>query len=177
MKFGSANATGTAAAIECGTYVKFYLELDGGKKIVERVEFRSNGCGFMVAAADVVADLVRGKRLTELHGLGQAMIVSGIEVSLGAFPKVREHCLATCIEALRAAFEDLRARQIEEFAGEKALICTCFGVSEESLSLLISQIANITVEQVGERCNAGTGCGSCQSIIQELLDLARREHL
>jgi NifU-like protein len=71
---------------------------------------------------------------------------------------------------LQDAFADFRAFQIEEFAGEKALICTCFGVSEERIEKAITENNLQTVEEVGEFCRAGTGCGSCQPLIQEIID-------
>jgi NifU-like protein len=173
----SANAVGAAAALECGTFVKFALMISSDTRAIDLVCFRTNGCGFMVAAADVIAEEISGKLLTDLHGLDSKEIALIIEASLGEFLTDRKHCSETCIDALRAAFVSFRTRQIEEFAGEKALICTCFGVSEQTVEKIARQTANVTVEMIGERCNAGTGCGSCQPLIQEMIDMACRENL
>ena len=129
----------------------------------------------MMAAADLLAEKVATVKLRDLHGIDITEFRRRIERELGEFPPEREHCLLTAIDALRAAFADFRARQIEEFTGEKALICTCFGVSEETIEKVIEENGASTVLKVGELCNAGTGCGSCQFMIQEMIDAAQRE--
>ena len=80
-------------------------------------------------------------------------------------------------DALQNSFADFRVSQIEEFAGEKALICTCFGVSEETIEHLIKEKSLETVEEVTNGCNAGGGCGSCQLLIQEIIDTVWREKI
>lgn len=161
------NAVGTGASFVCGSFVRFYLEIDAQKNIKD-AKFKSNGCGYTIAAADVLAEKIVGKNLTALHGLND--LKAEIEIELEKFPVSRKHCLEICVDALSQAFADFRALQIEEFAGEKALICTCFGVSEERIEKIIIENEVETVEEIGEICNAGTGCGSCQFLIQEMLD-------
>lgn len=168
----SANGVGTGAAMECGSVIRFTLRIDGATKKIETVRFTSNGCGFMVAAADVIADAIRGRRLTELHGLAAEGIIPPIEFALHTFPNDRKHCISACAEALHSAFADFRSIQLEEFRGEKALICTCFGVSEETIEAKIRELSLTTVEAVGRVCNAGMGCGSCHMMIREMLDSA-----
>jgi len=81
----------------------------------------------------------------------------------------RQHCFDLALEAFRSALADHRNRTIEEFRGEKALICTCFGVTEETIVGVIEAGAS-DVSQVSAACNAGLGCGSCQMLIRELID-------
>jgi NifU-like protein len=171
----AANAEGRAATFLCGTRTQFRLAIDPDSKRIEAANFRTNGCGFMVAAADVLAEIIATVKLTDLHGIDIPEFQRRIEDELGEFPPEREHCLLTAIDALRAALADFRTRQIEEFTGEKALVCTCFGVSEETVEKVIQENGTSTVAQVGELCNAGTGCGSCQFMIQEMIDAAGRE--
>jgi NifU-like protein len=71
---------------------------------------------------------------------------------------------------LHAALAGYRARRVEEFSGEKALVCTCFGVSEETIERVVAEYEIETVEQVTDFCKAGGGCGTCQPLIQEILD-------
>lgn len=167
-KSEAANAIGTGASFVCGSFVRVYLEIDAKAKIVADAKFKSNGCGFTIAAADLLAEKIIGRKLTELHGLEE--IKAEIETELGKFLARRNQCLEICIDALTQAFADFRTFQIEEFAGEKALICTCFGVSEEEIEIIIEEQEAETLEEVGKICNAGTGCGSCQFLIQEMLD-------
>jgi NifU-like protein len=170
-----ANAVGTGVAFVCGSFVRFYLEIDPRTKEIREARFRSNGCGYAVAAADALAEMIAGRPLTELHGLDHEALGRRLGNELGRFDEARAHCAKICLDALAAAFADFRALQLEEFAGEKALICTCFGVSEETIEKVIEENESETVEEVGELCRAGTGCGSCQFLIRELLDVHRRE--
>jgi bacterioferritin-associated ferredoxin len=154
----------------CGSAIRFHISVDSEAGFVQYAWFRSNGCGFMLATADVLAEYVRGKRLTDLHGLVETELYTEVNRRLKEFPENRKQCLEVSILALRAAFADLRARQLEEFRGEQALICTCFGVAEETIGTLIREDHLETVEQVTRACRAGSGCGSCTFLIQEMLD-------
>ena len=49
-------------------------------------------------------------------------------------------------------------------------ICNCMGVSRGEIEDVIKAQGLKTVEEVGEATSAGTGCGGCQSLIQEILD-------
>lgn len=175
-KATGANAVGTSASFACGAFVRFSLRIDIETKEILDAKFKSNGCGFMIAAADVLTEKVVGKKLVELHGLDKEILQSSIESKLEKFPTHRTHCLELCLEALQTAFANFRLLQIEEFAGEKALICTCFGVSEDVIENVIKENALLTVEEVSAVCNAGTGCGSCQFLIQELIDVFESEN-
>ena len=79
----------------------------------------------MVAASEIISEHVTGKTLGELHGFDDEQLRSVIEGTVGVFESARKHCLEACFEAIHAAFADYRALQLEEFQGEKALICTC----------------------------------------------------
>ena len=127
----------------------------------------------MIAAADVLAKSLVKKNLTDLHGLDNTDLSKNIFDKLGEFPSNRLECVTSCIEAIREAFAQHRARQIAEFQGEKALICTCFGVSEETIEKMILKNSLETVDEITGVCNAGGGCGSCRLLIQEMLDARR----
>ena len=165
-----ANASGRSASFECGSFVSFTLRVDAGLKTVVSAAFKTNGCGYMTAAADVLAEIVKDRKLGALHGLDREELNKRIDTELGNIPSERHQCVDVCIEALRAAFVDFRARQIEEFRGEKALICTCFGVSEETIDTHIRAGSIDSVDEVTRICNAGGGCGSCRMLIQEMID-------
>jgi len=170
-KAARANVVGTGASFTCGSFIRFYLEIDASTKEIHDARYQTNGCGFAIAAAEITAEKIIGRKLTDLHGLNDAEFFGEIEYELGEFSSDRKHCARIGFDAMQAAFGDFRALQIEEFAGEKALICTCFGVSEETIESVIAENHAETVEEVGAICNAGTGCGSCQFLIQELIDV------
>ena len=124
----------------------------------------------MVAAAEVLSEYVTGKTLGDLHGFNDEQLRAIVDRAVEAFESGRKHCLDACFEAIHGAFADYRALQLEEFQGEKALICTCFGVTEERLEVVIRGLKEPSVGTVGDVCNAGTGCGSCRMLIEEMID-------
>ena len=171
-----ANAVGTGASFVCGCFVRVYLEIDPSTKEIRDARYQTNGCGYTIAAAEFLMEKISGQRLTALHGLDHAALLAELERALDKFPADRMHCAELCFDALEGALGDFRALQIEEFTGEKALICTCFGVAEETIQRIISAHQAATVEEVGDLCHAGTGCGSCRFLIQELIDLHELEN-
>ena len=165
-----ANGVGTAVSFECGSFVRISMAVVDDDRMITDARFQTNGCGFMTATADVVAEYLTGRPLTELHSMDAVELEGLIHAELGEFPPRRRQCAAVVLEALRLALADHRAYAIEEFRGEKALICTCFGVSEETVQQYIEEKMPETVAQVTAACRAGGGCGSCRMLIQEMID-------
>jgi NifU-like protein len=88
-----------------------------------------------------------------------------------AYPADRRQCAGVVFEALHKALAEYRTLRLREFKGEEALICTCFGVSEETIVSVIESKGLSDVSQVADVCRAGSGCGSCRMLIQELIDI------
>jgi NifU-like protein len=165
-----ASARGRAVSFECGSFVA--IELEAGPDSIKDARFSSNGCGFMIGAADVLCEKLNGNRLADLHGLRDDELHEYVISQLNGLPVERTQCLNVCIEALQSAFAGLRDRRVEEFRGEKALICTCFGVTEETIENTIAEHGLSNVDEVTDLCRAGGGCGSCRMLIEEMLDTA-----
>lgn len=82
----------------------------------------------------------------------------------------REHCPKLACDALLAAIREYSDAARDDWAGDEALICTCFFVSERTIETEIATRGLTTVAEVTRACNAGGGCGSCHQLIQEILD-------
>ena len=169
-----ASAAGTSASFVCGSFASLSLRIDDDAGSIEEVRFRTNGCGFMMAGVDVVSSWLQGIALTDLHGLNDSELMMVLNAKLGDIPADRIHCVEVVIEALRDALRVYRDRRIEEYRGEEALICTCFGVSEATVMSVIAEGAVCEVDEVAKLCRAGAGCGSCRMLVQDLID-ARSE--
>lgn len=161
--------SGRSASFVCGCSVSFSLNADQQNITAS---FASNGCGYMIAAADILTEAVSGKNVSDLNGLDRAASLAAIEHQIGELPAGREHCAEVSYEAMRNAFAELRERRIEEFRGEEALICTCFGVSERVIEEFIASSTEVSVDLVADFRRAGSGCGSCRMLIQEIIDTA-----
>jgi NifU-like protein involved in Fe-S cluster formation/bacterioferritin-associated ferredoxin len=158
---------GTGVSLECGVSVRMFLTFGGGSGRIDGVHFASNGCGWAVAAAEVIAEKISGASLRELHALED--IREEIVSEIGEIPSAREQCVQIGLEAVRKALADHRERIAEEWTGEKALICSCFGISEGTIEEIVAK-GSASVEEVGSACSAGTGCGSCQMLIREIIE-------
>jgi len=53
-------------------------------------------------------------------------------------------------------------------------VCICTAVTDSEIRSCIAAGAR-TVEEVGDACEAGTGCGSCLERICELIDEEKRD--
>lgn len=166
------NAVGTGASLVCGCFVRFSMAIDDRSKRISEARFQSNGCGYMVAASEVAAGNLSGRALVELNSVDEARFVAFVSAKLGVLPLDRSHCVRTVLDSIRACFAGYRASFLEEFQGEKPLICTCFGVSEETVEAFIAANTPASVEEVTAAARAGGGCGSCRMLIQELIDNA-----
>jgi NifU-like protein len=169
---GLGGGTAAAANFDCGCTVRFHIEIAGDQAAIDQITFSSNGCGFMVAAAAELVETYAASRVDRLEGLNREKLVQNLLETSQDIPACRLQCVETAVNALRSAFDDLRRRRVEEFKGEGALICSCFGVSEERIETEIARKHLSTVEEVGAACRAGTGCGACTMLISELLDQA-----
>ena len=80
-----------------------------------------------------------------------------------------EKCIVLACDALLDAIREYSNAARDDWAGDEALICTCFFVSERTIEREIQNRSLTTVAEVTQVCNAGGGCGSCHQLIQEIL--------
>jgi NifU-like protein len=156
----NSNAKGAEAKFDCGCFVSFEMLIGGQPERIEAVAYRTNGCGFMIAAAELISTRLESRQLTDLHGL-----IDGPPA-----PETRSDCWSATLKAAKAAFAGHRDRRVEEFRGERALICTCFGIAEETVEEFVRSSSPIDVNDVSASLRAGSGCGSCRMLIQEIID-------
>ena len=78
-------------------------------------------------------------------------------------------CATFARDALLDAIREYSSAARDDWAGDEALICTCFFVSERTIEREIKFLGLTTVAEVTRACNAGGGCGSCHQLIQEIL--------
>ena len=101
----------------------------------------------------------------EAAGIGQepAMLSRQMETE-----NVR--CVELACDALLDAIREYSNAARDDWAGDEALICTCFFVSERTIEREIQTRGLTSVAEVTRACNAGGGCGSCHQLIQEILE-------
>lgn len=154
------NAVGSEAKFDCGCFVRIEMHIGESPDRIEEIAYKTNGCGYVAAAAESLSSRLQGMPLTKLQG----------HIDIGPEFNERSECSSAVVKAVRSAFADHRTQRVEEFRGEKALICTCFGVTEETIEEFISSSHPIDVIGVSASLRAGSGCGACRMLIQEIID-------
>ena len=54
------------------------------------------------------------------------------------------------------------------------IVCLCRGVTERTVKQAVCEGA-CTVEDIGDHCRAGTGCGACHGDIERIVDETHAE--
>jgi NifU-like protein len=164
-----ADAQGDTGSIVCGAALRLTLKIDAASHRIVEAKFRAAGCGYLTAAAAVVTELVTDISIEEAASL-TPMLDELLSERLEEFPAEKRHCAELCRDALGSALTGYRTSAQTEWAGEEALICTCFGVAERVIEESIESGALQSVNEVTRACNAGAGCGSCHPLIADILE-------
>ena len=159
--------TGRAGSMTCGATVRISLRVDESQRIAE-ANFKAAGCSVLVAAASFLTEEIKGEQTGEVAVLVRSP-ANTITEALGEIPAANAHCVALVREALLAAITSYSDSAREHWEGDEALICTCFCVSESTIEAAIQAGGLRTLEEVTKACNAGAGCRSCYSLIEDIL--------
>jgi NifU-like protein len=167
------DGTGRAGSITCGAALRISLSIDDSRRITE-AKFRSAGCSYLVAACSSLTNSVKGKTTGEAAASYQSPeAFSG--VLPGDWPADRYHCARLAWEALVSAIRNYSDAARDEWSGDDALICTCFGVSERTIEAAIQREGLSTIDGVTKASKAGAGCKSCYPLIEDILAQHIRE--
>lgn len=151
-------------SIVCGDALTLYLKLDGDK-IVD-AKFKTFGCGSAIASSSALTEMIKGKTVEEASKITNKDIVA----FLGGLPDQKMHCSVMGQEALEKAIKKIKGHKIEdEHEDEGAIVCQCFGVSENLIRRVINENNLTTVEEVTNFTKAGGACGSCIPKIEDVI--------
>jgi NifU-like protein len=166
-----ADAIGEAGSFSCGGMLRMTLRIDATQRIND-VRFRAIGCSLLIAGVSILTETVKGMTTAEAAALAQSPALAA--ALLGVFPEARLPCLGLCCDVLVSAIQHFSDAKRQEWNGEDALICTCFGVSEKTIESEIETKNLTTIAEVTSACNAGAGCRSCYSLIEDILQSSKQ---
>lgn len=164
-----ADASHEAGSFTCGAIARLSLKIDAASQRIGDVRFKAVGCGYLMAAASVLTEIIKGLTTGEAAQLAQAPQQT-ITTRLCEFPSERAHCAVLVCETLLRAVQSYNDSVRDEWESEDALICTCFCVSERTVEREIRAGSLRTRKEVTRACLAGAGCGSCHPLIEDILD-------
>ena len=99
-------ATGMVGAPACGDVMKLQLKIDENG-IIEDAKFKTYGCGSAIASSSLVTEWVKGKSIDEASTISNMDIAEEL-----ALPPVKIHCSILAEDAIKAAVEDYKSRQV-----------------------------------------------------------------
>ena len=161
---GEPSFIGRAASLTCGALVRFSIQVDETQSISE-ARFRVAGCNVLIASASFLSEQITG--MTTAAAAAFAQEPDALSPQVGTESR---QCVELACNALLDAIREYSNAARDDWAGDEALICTCFFVSERTIEREIRAGSLTTVAEVTKACNAGAGCGSCHQLIQEILE-------
>lgn len=165
-----ADAVGEVGNIVCGDALKLTLKIDKKDEKILDAKFQTFGCGSAIASSSALTEMIKGKTLYEAEKITNQDIAE----YLGGLPQEKMHCSVMGREALEAAIDKYRGREVvREEEEEGKIVCQCFGVTDKKIEKVIRENNLTTVEQVTNYTKAGGGCGSCIPKIEEILRTVR----
>jgi nitrogen fixation protein NifU and related proteins len=105
-KFDDSVGTGMVGAPACGDVMKLQIKVNE-HGIIEDAKFKTYGCGSAIASSSLVTEWVKGKSIDEAMNLKNTQIAEEL-----ALPPVKIHCSILAEDAIKAAIEDYRAKQV-----------------------------------------------------------------
>jgi NifU-like protein len=167
-KIEKPDGIGTVGSLACGDSLTLMFKMGPDQRIQE-VKFQTFGCASAIASSSALTELVLGKTIEEAEKITNKDIAD----ALGGLPDQKMHCSVMGREALDVAIHNYKTGETMVKNLEDHIICTCFGVSENEISRVITENSLTSVDDVTNYCKAGGGCGMCRPEIQKLIDLVQ----
>lgn len=102
------NAIGTVGNATCGDIMQITLRIEDD--IIKDAKFKTFGCAAAIASSSVATTMVIGKTLDEALQLKNKDVIESLE----GLPPQKIHCSVLAEEAIKAAIDDYRKRQVEQ---------------------------------------------------------------
>ncbi len=97
--------TGMVGAPACGDVMKLQIKVEDG--VITDAKFKTYGCGSAIASSSLVTEWVKGRTLDEAGAIKNVDIAEEL-----ALPPVKIHCSILAEDAIKAAIDDYRKKNL-----------------------------------------------------------------
>ena len=99
--------TGMVGAPAFGDVMKLQIKVNPTTGLIEDAKFKTYGCGSAIASSSLVTEWVKGKTLDQALEIKNTLIAQEL-----ALPPVKIHCSILAEDAIKAAIDNYKAKQV-----------------------------------------------------------------
>ena len=100
--------TGMVGAPACGDVMRLQIKVND-KGVIEDAKFKTYGCGSAIASSSLLTEWVKGQTLESAEAIRNTELAEEL-----ALPPVKIHCSVLAEDAIKAAVNDFRSKQIKD---------------------------------------------------------------
>ena len=100
--------TGMVGAPACGDVMRLQIKVND-KGVIEDAKFKTYGCGSAIASSSLLTEWVKGQTIESAQTIRNTELAEEL-----ALPPVKIHCSVLAEDAIKAAVNDFRSKQIKD---------------------------------------------------------------
>ena len=100
--------TGMVGAPACGDVMRLQIKVND-EGVIEDAKFKTYGCGSAIASSSLLTEWVKGQALESAEAIRNTELAEEL-----ALPPVKIHCSVLAEDAIKAAVNDFRSKQIKD---------------------------------------------------------------
>ncbi len=100
--------TGMVGAPACGDVMRLQIKVND-EGVIEDAKFKTYGCGSAIASSSLLTEWVKGQTIESAETIRNTELAE--ELSL---PPVKIHCSVLAEDAIKAAVNDFRSKQLKD---------------------------------------------------------------
>ena len=99
--------TGLVGAPACGDVMRLQIKVNG-EGVIEDAKFKTYGCGSAIASSSLLTEWVKGQTIEQAFTIKNTQLAEEL-----ALPPVKIHCSVLAEDAIKAAINDYKRKQLE----------------------------------------------------------------
>ena len=100
--------TGMVGAPACGDVMRLQIKVND-KGVIEDAKFKTYGCGSAIASSSLLTEWVKGQTIESAEAIRNTELAEEL-----ALPPVKIHCSVLAEDAIKAAVNDFRSKQLKD---------------------------------------------------------------